>query len=353
MKALNRLIFLRTIIFILLGFSLFTMWSFAPSSALAEAKVDFKVANYHPPAFVTQQDILDPWSKMVQERTGGKVKFTHYTGGSLVGARDIYSAAVKGLSDISHGYTGHTPGRFPLAEVVSLPFLGIKTALHGSRVVWALYEKFPEIQAEFDDVHCLWLVTHEPFVFHTKKPIRSVEDFKGMKIRVPGSYATYLKIIGATPVTMPGSEAYMALQKGIIEGNTGDWTQLHTYKQQEVTDYTTVVHFITGPFFVVMNKEKYESLSPEVRSIIDELSGKWGVEFAGKAWNMREKEYYDEAKGKPGRELIYFSEEETKKLKDRFADTYDEWVKAQEAKGLPGREIFEETIKLIAETPSD
>lgn len=312
--------------------------------------MELKVANYHPPAFVTHKDILAPWTEMVQSRTGGKIKFTHYTGGSLIGARDIYSGAVKGLADISHGYTGHTPGRFPLTEVVSLPFLGIKTALHGSRVVWSLYAKFPEIQSEFKDAHLLWLVTHEPFVFHTQKPIRTIDDFKGLKIRVPPAQASYMQLLGATPVTMPGSEAYMALQKGTIDGNTGDWTQLITYKQHEVTKYTTVLHCLTGPFFVVMNKKTYSALPADVRGVIDELSGKWGVEFAGSAWNKAEKDCLEVGKKISGRELIYFSEQEGNKLRSRFDNVYGDWAKEMEAKGFPGRKILDATFKLIKET---
>jgi TRAP-type C4-dicarboxylate transport system substrate-binding protein len=343
----------KIIIFIVLSVSLICFQAITSQHVYAQKPIELKVSNYHPSSFVTQRDILVPLMKILEERTGGKVKAIHYAGGSLIGAKDMYDGVVSGLTDIGHGYAGHTPGKFELAGIMELPGLGVKTALHGSRVFWQLYQEFPEIRSEFKDVHILFLAVHEPFVFHTKKPIRALKDLKGMKLRTTHDTAKYYSKLDAIPVTMPGSEGYLALEKGIVDGSTGDWTQLIGFKETEVTKYTTVFHLNAGVFYAVMNKKKHDSLPPDVKKVVDELSGKWGNEFAGKAWSKEEKACEDKAKLIPGRELIYLSEDEENKFRERFKPFYEEWISNMEKKGKPGRKIFNAALRYIKEIPAE
>ncbi len=75
----------------------------------------------------------------------------------------------------------------PLSDVITLPGLPFKTAEKGSEVLWKLYEKFPSIQGEYKDVHVfqLW-ASHPYFLITTKKQVKTMEDMKGLKIRVVG-----------------------------------------------------------------------------------------------------------------------------------------------------------------------
>ena len=124
-------------------------------AAAADAPIQIKLASFQPSTSKTYEEFVK-WSKLIEEETGGKVKFVLYPGATLAKPQDTYDATVSGIADIGWTLSGYTRGRFLLSEVVVLP-LGFKGAEHASRVMCDLYDKFPEIRAEYKDVHLLWL----------------------------------------------------------------------------------------------------------------------------------------------------------------------------------------------------
>jgi TRAP-type C4-dicarboxylate transport system substrate-binding protein len=313
----------------------------------AAQPIELKLASYHPATGVSVADVLVPWAKIVEKRTGGKLKFTIYPGKSLLPPKEAYDGAISGIADISHGGLPHFPGRFLLSNGISLPFLGLMSATQASKVLWKIYETFPEVQNEWREVHVLWLFAHTPFQLHTRRPIRKIADMKGMKIRMPGVYGPYVKALGATPVTMPGSEVYPALEKGVVDGTGHDFQAFHSYREGEVTKYTTMMNLNTGGFFVVMAKDSYNKLPPGVRKVIDESSGEWAaVRLHAAAWDKREKEFFEEAKAIPNREIIYLPETELKKAHEMCLPLWNKWVKKAQDKGLPGQKILDEMLRL-------
>jgi TRAP-type C4-dicarboxylate transport system substrate-binding protein len=321
---------------------------FLTASDRAEAKpIELKLASYHAATTVSVKDVLAPWAKMVEERTGGQVKFTIFPGKALLQPEEAFDGAVLGIADVSHGVAAHTPGRFPLTDLVSLPFLGFTSATHVTKVLWGLYKTFPDIRAEWKKVHLLWLFGSAPHQLHTKSPVRKIEDMKGMKIRIIGSHAPALKALGASPVAMPGSEVYPALQKGVLDGNFHDWQGFHSYKEAEVTKYSTIMNMLCGVFFVVMNPDTYKRLPADVRKAIDELSGEWAaLNIHAAAWDKEIKKYFAEAKALTHREIIYLSDAELKRAREIIRPVWDKSIADAEAKGFPGRKIVEEAERL-------
>jgi TRAP-type C4-dicarboxylate transport system substrate-binding protein len=325
-----------------------TALPFLTASGRAEAKpIELKLASFHPATGVSVHDVLEPWSKMVEKKTGGKVKFTIYPGKALLQPQEAFDGAVSGIADVSHGAAPHTPGRFPLTESISLPFLGLTSSTHATKVLWGLYKTFPEIRAEWKQAHLLWLFGWAPFQLHSKNPVRKIEDMKGMKIRIPGTFAPTIKVLGATPVTMPGSEVYPALQKGVVDGNFHDFQGFHSYREGEVTKYTTIMNLLCGVFFVAMNHDSYNRLPADIRQAIDELSGEWAaLNIHAANWDKREKEYIAEAKAMTHREMIYLPDAELESAREVSRPVWDNWVADMEAKGYPGSKIVEEAVRL-------
>src|SRR3989304_5170641 len=129
-----------------------------------------------------------PWAKKVEEATKGKVKIEIYPSQTLVKGPDMWNAVKTGVTDMGWCFHGFWPDMTPLAEVITLPSLPFKNAEKGSEVFWKLYEKFPAIQREFKDVHVLFLWTSGPYqLITTKKQVKTMEDLKGMKIKVLGA----------------------------------------------------------------------------------------------------------------------------------------------------------------------
>jgi TRAP-type C4-dicarboxylate transport system substrate-binding protein len=175
---------------------------------------------------------------MVNERTKGKVKIEIFPAGTLAKAADIYDGIRSGLFDLGHSYSGYYPGRFPITSVLGLPFLGGSSAEEASLVLWALYDKFPEMRAEYSDVKILTLHScPAQNLVMAKKAIRKLEDCKGLKLRVPGTAASLAKALGFAPVVMSNSQTYEAIAKGMVDGCFNSWETLKSFRLVEVANF--------------------------------------------------------------------------------------------------------------------
>ena len=129
-------------------------------------------------------------------------------------------------------------------------------------MLWKLYEKFPSIRKEFADVQPLMLWTSNPyFLLTTKKQVKTLEDLKGMKIRVTGGPPTeQIKALGAVPTPIPMPDIYQALDKGVIDGMGAPWEAIHGFRLYEVAKYYTMVPLSAVYFSLCTNKQKWKSL---------------------------------------------------------------------------------------------
>jgi TRAP-type C4-dicarboxylate transport system substrate-binding protein len=258
-----------------------------------------------------------------------------FPGGTLTPADKCYDGVVKGISDIGMSVLGYTRGKFPLSEVIDLP-LGYKNGLAATKLINAYYQKFnPQ---EFNDVQVMYFHAHGPGILHTKKPVNNLEDLKGMKIVCHGLSAKVVGALGATPVAMPMPERYDALQKGVAEGGVNPIESLKGWKLGEVIKSTTENFgsaYTTG-FFVVMNKDKWKSLPPDVQKVIAAVNAEW-IEKTGKGWDEIDKEGKEFTLAK-GNQIIALSKEEDEKWAKLVRPILDEYVANMKAKNLPGDE---------------
>ena len=294
--------------------------------------------------------VLDPWIKMIEERTKGNVKVTVYFANALASPTEMFDSTVSGLADITENSTWANAGRFLLTDMVMLPELGIKTSLGASQSLWNLYKTVPEVRAEYKGVKVLWLHASPPMrVATTKKAIRNVEDLKGLKIWVIGSTPVRTgKALGFSPVSMSPGDVYLSLEKGVIDGCMADNEIFVSRKFVDVCKYYTEIDVALTPFFVIMNQQKWDSLPPDVKKVFEELTGDWAVEFTGKIRDKKEKEAVAAAKAK-GIEYITFSAQEKAKLQKLLAPVKEAYADELEAKGLPGKKVLQELMKMGAQ----
>lgn len=302
--------------------------------------IELSVSHLFPAAYGQAIAIAD-WTAEIERRTEGKVTFTLYPVGTLVSPVEMYEGVVKGATDIGMSCPSYTRGRFPLQEVLELPGLYPFNAVVTSRVGDDFCRKFkPE---EFADTHLLYLHVHIPGTIMTvDKPVSALEDIKGMRIRATGMAAELVEALGAVPVPMPASDAYDALQKGVIDGTVGSPNMLKGWRFGEVTKYTTIAPeagYVTG-FFVAMNLDKWNALPRDMQKIFDEVSIEW-VEYTGEAWNEMEIEGYKYAKEELGHTFITLPPEEAARWHERVIPLHNNYVKGVEAKGLPGKEALD------------
>lgn len=216
------------------------------------------------------------WAQKIKEATNGKVEITLYPGGTLAAATDILDAVKTGACDMGWVFTSFYPGQFPLTDIATLPMLGINSATQATNMLWDLYESTDELKKEYEDFQMLMLYTNNPNIIATSdKPVQSLSDLKGLKLRSPAGASTDMVTAwGGTPILMGPGDMYQSIEKGVIEGCVFEYSGIGSFKLNEVLKNYTEMPIFVGPFMVLMNKEKWDSLPEDVKTAISSLSNK-------------------------------------------------------------------------------
>jgi len=317
-----------------LTLAIFCLWA---SSSVAQSKI-FKLTYSHfwPVGHPAANGIAD-WAKEVEKRSKGRVVIAIYPGGTLTPADKCYDGVVKGISNLGSAALTYNRGRFPLMEAFDLP-LGYKNAVIATNLANAAYKRFQP--KELSDVKVMYFQAHGPGVFHSQKPIRKLEDLKGMKIRTTGLGTKIVSALGATPVAMTMGEVYDALAKNVVDGATAPISSLEGFKWGEVVKYTTenFRSSYSAAFFVVMNKNTWTSLPPDIQKIIETINEEW-IPKTGAIWDEYDKAGSNFA-GKLGNKMIRLTKEEEVRWVKRVAPVLENYLKEMKKKGLPGEEML-------------
>ena len=280
---------------------------------------------------------IEAWAREVEKRTSGRVKITVYHGATLSPSAQVYDSVMKGIADVGASVFAYTRGRFPLMQVIDLP-LSYKSGVVATRLANELYRKFKP--KELDDVKVMYLHAHGPALLHTKRPVSKLEDVKGMKIRAQGTVVPIVQALGGAPVGTTMGETYDALRTGVAEGAMAPMEALEGWKWGEVVNFTTESYSIaySAAMYVVMNKNKWNSLPPDIQKIIEGINDEW-IERQGKTWDEID------ASGKAfllkrGNKIIVLSKEESERWAKAVSPLLDEYVTNAKAKGLPGEEAL-------------
>jgi TRAP-type C4-dicarboxylate transport system substrate-binding protein len=206
---------------------------------------------------------------------------------------------------------------------------------------------------EFKDTQVIALHVHGPGVIHTAdKPVKSIADMRGLKLRAPTRQVTkLLSVLGAIPVGMPLPGIPDALSKGTITGCVIPWEVVPAVKVQELTKFHAEFDpaggsLYTNTFIMTMNKAKYNSLAPDLKKIIDNNSG-----MAASAWLGK----VQQANDVPGRKsavdrgnTIYtVSPAEAQEFRRKSRTVEVEWVQDMDKRGFDGKKLLATARSLI------
>lgn len=292
--------------------------------------------------------LAQQWCKEIEKRTNGKVKITHFPGGTLTPQPQTYDSVVKGIADIGHTLAAYSAGRFPLIEVLGQP-IGFTSGYQATKCANAFYEKFKP--KEFDDTKVMYISAHGPGMFQTVKPVSSIDDVKNKRIKTNTENTPISKAMGAAPVTLPITETYDACQKGLLDGLLLPIEPLKGWKFADVikTLLPCQAMSYTAPIPVFMNKDKWNSLPKDIQKTIEEINQEW-IEKTAKQWNELDKEAKDLAIQK-GIKIIKATPEQEAQVAEKMKPVKAEWVKATSAKGLPAQEALEFCIDYVKKNP--
>lgn len=323
-----------------------TVFSFmALTPGIASAKtVKLTYSNFFPPTHI-QSKLPESWCMEVEKRTEGRVKVQYYAGQTLLKAKQTYDGVIDGIADVGASVLAYTRGRFPVMSAVDLPF-GYTSGVEATTVANELYQKFKP--KEFNDTKLMYLHAHGPGFIHTRsKAVHKLEDLKGLKIRSTGMSAQVVKALGATPVPMPMPESYQSLQKGVVDGSAYPLEANKGWKLGEVTDYATCAYSAayTTAFFVVMNKDKWNSIAPKDQAIIEAINKEWAIKH-GEAWDasdMAGMQFFMQQ----GNTAIGLDKKEGERWKKAVEPLIDDYSKKMDAKGVDGKAVIETIRKSL------
>ena len=289
------------------------------------------------PAVHPYYNLLDEYGKDIEKATAGRVTVTLFPANTLSPSMQVYDNTVKGIVDIGTCLLAYSPGRLPLSEVLQLP-LGYKNGYQASKLANAYYKKFKP--KEFDDVKVMFLHGAAPGFIFTKNPVKSMAEIKGLRIKANAENADIIKQLGASPVTMTVGETYDGLSRGVIDGVLFPIEGLQGFKIGEVVK--TVIEnygmsYMTS-IYVIMNKDKWNSISPADQKEIEKLNDIYNEKFA-KAWVVQDEKAKEFALSK-GVTFIKVSDRETEETAAKMKPILDKYVQMAKSKGLPGDEAL-------------
>lgn len=308
---------------------------FAGGQSAFAAEFNFKFAHIFPgPA--KQSLLCESFVQELEERSGGRIKTQYFGGGSLLTPPGMYKGIEMGVADMGFAHVEYTPGRFPVTEVCDLP-LGYPSGWVSNMVVNDFYNKFKP--KEFDKVKVLWMHASTPNVMITTKPVRKLDDLRGLTIRGPGRVGDTVKALGGSPAPLPIMEVYDGMAKGVIQGVNTPFETLKTFRFGEVAKYVTSSWQVGNiyTFYVLMNKRSYEKLPPDLKEICDTLAGEYKEKFA-LMWNTIDFEGKDYGVDK-GIEIIELDATDVETWKAQTDPVIDAYVKEMVAKGHTEDEV--------------
>jgi TRAP-type transport system periplasmic protein len=315
--------------------------------SISSAQTKLRYSGMFPSTHPFSQVSMD-WCKEVEKRTEGRVKVSFFPAGTLTPPMQAYDSVVRGIADIGEGLLAWAPGRLPLSEVFNLP-LGYTGAYQATKLANDFLKKFKP--KEFDEVKVIWIAGGAAATLSTKKVLSSTKEIKGLRLITNAQTSAIVTALGAAPVTIPFTEAYDALQKGLADGCLLNVESQKAYKLAEVIKTIFQIDAIqySGNVFVVMNKNKFNSLSVADRQTIDKINEEF-VEKMAKVWQERNKECTDFAREK-GVKFVKATKEEEAEIAANMKPLFDKYVKDKGAMGLPAKEALDWSLEYVKKHP--
>ena len=312
------------------------------SSALAQS-VTLSFSAWVPPSHMLVRDGMTPWMQEVEKVTQGRVKM-RLLPKPAANAVNHLDAVADGLADVAFISHSYTPARFPMTRIGVLPFAG-DSAEVASVALWRIYDKHFSKLNEHKGVKLITIYTHGAGIFwNAKRPIRTIEDFAGLKIRVGGGIAADVaNALGAIAVSKPAPESYELLSTGVVDGVMFPGESIVSFKLDKIVKFATAFPggLYSDSHAVIMNEAAWNKISKADQDAISAISGEALARAVGKAWDKNAGSGFDAFKAAGG-QFIAADAALVKAVTERTARFEQEWVKAVNDKGLNGAAIVTE-----------
>ncbi|MFC1840033.1 TRAP transporter substrate-binding protein DctP [Thermodesulfobacteriota bacterium] len=331
---------------VILTIVILTVWLFTIASCTSEGpELELTFTNWtsqtSPPGKATAK-----WIEMVETRTNNMVKVKPMYSSTLLNSKNTVEGILRGVADVGMNVSSFRPERFPMMALLNYPH-PYKHTMVPVRIAWDMYEKFDP--PEFKDVKVVSFscngLGENGCGFFGKFPVTSMGDLKGKEIRATGTGVQALEKLEASPVFLPVSEIYEALQKNIIKGIYTTFEIIKPFKFNEVIDYIAPFPAPAGVMFTIVNEKRFDSWPDHVKKVIEDMKMEHS-EWAGNFAYVAGQEGLSFAIAS-GVKKTTIPMEEREKMMRILKSMTDDWLKQNSARGLPAQEWLDEFNRLL------
>src|SRR5213593_1273679 len=317
----------------------------------AFAQTTLTMSSWVSPQHHLTANVLQGWATEAEKATNGRVKFTMLPKHPSA-PPGTFDAVRDGLVDLSYVTASYTPARHVLPMLAELPGAGETSLINSvaySRIYWKHFHKV----GEYKGVKLLGVFTHGPGQMFTKKPVRSIADVQGLKIRTGGGVAEQVaKALGASAFVKPAPESYELLSSGVADGVFFPLESIISFKLDTVLDQATLFPggMYSSAFGFFMNEDKWNRLPKQDQEAIEKISGEWIARHAGRSWDEADRKGL-EALQKSGVKIVHADATMVAEVRKRSAPIVDDWIKQAGAKGIDAAKIlveFQDELKKVA-----
>ncbi len=260
------------------------------ASSVSAQEVVLRYSEWLPAKYFMNERVLRPYFKDIERVTKGRVKVEISASPYGPPPRN-YQMTVDGIADMTWGLHGYTPGTFPFSEMIELP--GISTNAEADNTAyWRVFKKYFEPAGLHPGVHTLAVHSHPAgALFNSVRPVTSLEDFSGLKIRsANSSVVKIMNLLGATPIAIPVTGMHDALSKGVVDGVSLTDEAIYNFRISKMLKYETTVPggLYNSSFFIVVNENKWNQISKADQKAIDAISGEVLVRKIGAVWQAEQ-----------------------------------------------------------------
>ena len=305
-------------------------------SAMA-ADVTLIISSWAPPSHGMNATMFPKLIKMMEEATEGRVTAKiKYKLGSPPAQFDLIQDGVADITWIFHGYN---PGRYVVTKVVELPgYAG--SAKAASVAYWKAHQKFFTSANEHKGVKLIGLMTHGPGQIHSVRKITKLSEIKDLKLRMPGGVASDVgAALGASGISVPAPKVYETLASKAADGVTMPMEAKKGFKLTEVAQNTLIMPggFYRGSFAVIMNQEKFDSLSAKDQKALNGVFGLPLSSMAGQVWDSIDGDGFNVTKAASDNSINFASSIEQAKFEKIAEEVVSKVLKEVSAKGVDGK----------------
>jgi TRAP-type C4-dicarboxylate transport system substrate-binding protein len=324
---------------------------------LAAQEIRLKLHHLLPPVAIAHSAMLTPWKEKVERESGGRIAVDIYPSMHLGGQPPALIDQVReGIVDIVWTLPGYTPGRFPMIEVFELPFLNAQPVVTN----YALADFIDNHPDEFAEYKVISAFVHAGQLIHSTQPIRRADDLRGLKIRIPTRVAGWMvESWGAIPLGTTVQKIPEMLSKGIVDGTLIPFEAAYGLQVHDLVSYNVfrddpVAERFNGQvLMIVMNRDVYEGLAPDLRAVIDQNSGRNIARWIGEVWTEADRPGENAARA-AGNEFIYLPDSEVAVLRELAEEPVaSRWLAVVAEKGIDGRPLIAEAKALIEKYQSE